>query len=73
MLSFAKPQSLVGVLGPNELLKNPVKLLEGKISGPEHLLSRDGAIFTGLGNGDIVKIVGEKISVLGNFENLCCE
>ena len=68
-----KPQALVGVLKPNEFLKNPEKLLEGKLHGPEHLLNRDGAIFTGLENGDVVKIVGEKITVLGKFGKLCCE
>lgn len=70
MFSFVNPQPLVGLMQPNELLKNPVKILEGKLPGPEHLLARDGAIFTALGNGDVVKIVGDNITVVGNF---CCE
>jgi len=71
--SFTKPQSLVGALESNELLKNPVKLFEGKLPGPEHLMTRDGAIFTALGNGEVVKIVGDKITVLGKFGKLCYE
>lgn len=73
VLSVVKSQSLVGVLEPNNLLANPEKLLEGKLPGPEHLLTRDGAIYTALNNGDVVKIVGEKIEVLGKFGKLCCE
>lgn len=61
------------MLEPNNLLANPEKLLEGKLHGPEHLMERDGAIFTSLHNGDVVKIVGEKITVLGKFGKLCCE
>lgn len=73
MFSLVKPQSLTGVLEPNKLLENPEKLLEGKLPGPEHLLTRDGAIFTSLDNGDVVKIVGDKIEALGKFGKLCCE
>lgn len=68
-----KPQSLGGVVKENEFLKNPVKILEGKLAGPEHLLNRDGAIYTALADGDVVKIVGEKVTVLGKFGELCCE
>lgn len=73
MNSFAQPKALVGVLKENNFLENPVKILEGKIVGPEHLLNRDGAIFTSSANGDVVKIVNEKITVLGKFGKLCCE
>lgn len=60
-----KPQPLVGILAPNNFLENPEKILDGKLPHPEHLMTRDGAIFTSLGNGEVVKIVGEKITVLG--------
>lgn len=73
MFSLVKPQSLVGVLEPNKLLENPEKLFEGKLPGPEHLLTRDGAIYTALFNGNVVKIVGDKIEVIGKFGKLCCE
>lgn len=68
-----KPQALVGVLEPNGLLENPEKLFVGKVAGPEHLLNRDGAIYTALHTGEVVKIEGEKVSVLGKFGRLCCE
>lgn len=64
---------LVGVLEPNDFLENPEKLLEGKVPGAEHLLARDGEIYTALHNGDVVKIVGEEITVLAKFGKLCCE
>lgn len=73
MLSIAKPMPLEGVLEMNNFLGNPEKLLEGKLHGPEHLLARDGAIYTTLHGGEVVKIVGEDIKVLGNFGKLCCE
>lgn len=73
MNSFAKPQPLVGILKPNDFLDNPVKILEGQLLGPEDLLYRDGAFFTGLATGEVVKIAGENITVLGKFGTLCCE
>lgn len=68
-----KPKPLVGVLEPNNLLENPEKLFLGKVAGPEHLLNRDGAIYTAFHTGEVVKIEGEKVSVLGKFGRLCCE
>lgn len=73
MSSLAKPQELVGVLASNNFLENPEKLLEAKVPGPEHLLVRDGVIYTALHNGDVVKIVGDDVKVLGKFGKLCCE
>lgn len=68
-----KPKPLEGALEMNDFLGNPEKLYEGKVPGPEHLLARDGAIYTALHTGDVVKIVGENIQVLGKFGTLCCE
>jgi hypothetical protein len=68
-----KPKALVGVLEPNNLLENPEKLFAGEVPGPEHLLGRDGVIYASLHDGDVVKIEGHKISVLGKFGKLCCE
>lgn len=73
MFSIVKPKALVGVLEPNNLLANPEKLFEGKISGPEHLMTRDGVIYTSLNNGDVIKIVDGKMTVIGKFGKLCCE
>jgi len=71
--SVVKPKPLLDALAPNEFLANPVKLFEGKLQAPEHLLSRDGVIYTALSNGDVVKIVDDKITVLGKFGKLCRE
>lgn len=71
--SVVKPKPLVGVLESNDYLGNPEKLLVGKVLAPEHLLARDGAIYTALHTGEVVKIVGEDITVLGKFGKLCCE
>ena len=63
----------MGVLQSNNLLENPEKLFLGKIYAPETLISRNGAIFASLDNGDVIKIEGEKFTVVGKFGKLCCE
>lgn len=68
-----KPKALEGVLEPNKLLENPEKLYLGKVHGPEHLLNRDGVIYTAMHNGDLVKIVGDNIKLLGKFGIPCRE
>lgn len=73
MFSFVKPKPLDGILAPNDLLANPEKLFEGKIQAPEHLMARNGAIFTSLANGNVIKIVGDKFTVIGKFGSLCCK
>lgn len=73
IFSITKPGALLGPLEPNDLLANPEKLFEGVLPGPEHLLARDGIIYTGLSNGDVVKIVGDQVTVLGKFGRLCCK
>lgn len=62
-----------GVFAPNDFLANPEKLFEGKIIGPEHILERDGVLFASLADGNVVKIVNEKIEVMNNFGKYCCE
>lgn len=64
-----EPKALEGILKPNNLLESPDKFLLGQIFGAETLIARNEAIFATLDNGDIIKIVEEKISVLGNFKN----
>lgn len=61
------------MLKPNKWLENPEKLHVGELQGPEHLLNRDGAIYTALHNGDLVKVVGDNIKVLAKFGTPCCE
>lgn len=70
---MVKPKPLTGVLEPNNLLENPEKLFVGQLSGPEHLLARDGVIYASLHDGGVVKIEGDKISEIGKFGKLCCK
>lgn len=66
-----------GVLETNSLLENPEKWLKGKIVGPENLVAKNGAIYASLANGQLVKIEGEKITVVGvfgsSYSELRCE
>jgi hypothetical protein len=62
-----KPKALEGILEPNKFLENPEKYLLGKVEGAETLIAKNGAIYATLGNGDVVKIVGDKVNVLGRF------
>jgi Adipocyte plasma membrane-associated protein-like, N-terminal len=71
--SVAKPRALEGVLAMNDYLENPKKLYEGKLIAPEHILERDGVIYTSLANGDVVKIVKGEIEVMTKFGKYCCE
>jgi hypothetical protein len=61
------------VLAPNTLLENPEQWLKGKVVGPEHLVAKNGAIYASLANGQVVKIEGEKITVLGTFGSVWSE
>lgn len=71
--SVDKPRALEGVLAMNNYLENPKKLYEGELIAPEHILERDGVIYTSLANGDVVKIVEGKIHVMSKFGKYCCE
>lgn len=48
-------------------------MLKGKVKGPEHILVKDGIMYASLGDGKVVKIVGEEIEVLSEFGKYCCE
>lgn len=64
----SKPKALEGILEPNKFLENPEKYLLGKVEGAETLIAKNGAIiYATLANGDVVKIVGDQINVLGKF------
>jgi len=67
--STARP--LEGVLAPNNLLDGTERLFEGKIHGPEHLLHYNGAIYTGIHGGELVKIVGNNIEHVTKFGKAC--
>ncbi|KAG5679180.1 hypothetical protein PVAND_008769 [Polypedilum vanderplanki] len=57
----------------NNYLANPEILLKGKIQGPEHILEKNGKMYTSLSNGQVVEIDGDKIEVLNQFGKYCSE
>ncbi|XP_038072571.1 adipocyte plasma membrane-associated protein-like [Patiria miniata] len=57
--SLPTPPTLKGVLAPNTRLYDGVKILEGKIRGPECLVEYKGKIFTGTYDGAIMRITNE--------------
>jgi hypothetical protein len=57
----------------NNYLDNAERLFDGRILGPEHLLARGNFIYAGLGTGEVVKIDGDKITVVAQFEQVCCK
>ncbi|XP_033639871.1 adipocyte plasma membrane-associated protein-like isoform X1 [Asterias rubens] len=61
-LIFPAPPALEGTLAPNKLLQGTENILEGRLSGPEALEIRDGFLYTGTSDGQIVKIKGEEIT-----------
>lgn len=73
LFSLVKPKALEGVLEPNKFLENPEKLFLGSVHGPEHLLNRNGLIYTAMHNGDLVEIIGDHIKILGKFGAPCRE
>ena len=56
-----KTRSFEGPLAPNDLLNDAGRILDGKITGPESVASRDRhELFTSLHNGKILRIWGKK-------------
>ncbi|XP_063706730.1 adipocyte plasma membrane-associated protein Hemomucin [Culicoides brevitarsis] len=62
---------LEGVLAPNNLLDNSERLFENQIHGPEDLLFTNGAIYTGVHGGELIKIVGNKFEHVAKFGKPC--
>jgi len=60
----ASPPKFEGALAVNDVLENAEKLLPGKLRGPESVAFYKGKMYTGLGDGRIVRIVGEKITTV---------
>jgi hypothetical protein len=62
------PPALEGPLAVNNLLQNLTKLLENQINAPESLLVENGnTIYTGTGDGKVVKIVDGVIQKEVNY------
>lgn len=71
--SITQPKALEGVFAPNKFLERPDILYKGMLQGPEHILMRDGVIYTSLGTGEVVKIIDGKVEVMSQFGKYCCE
>lgn len=50
------PQELTGPLALNTYLNNVEQLFFDDLAGPEHVLSKDGDIYTAIGTGEIFKL-----------------
>ncbi|XP_071794104.1 adipocyte plasma membrane-associated protein-like [Asterias amurensis] len=59
VVSLPSPRPLEGALEPNTRLLDGVKILEGKIRGPECLAEYKGKLYTGTYDGAIVRITNE--------------
>ena len=68
---ITKPLPLEGGLAPNNFLDNGERLFVDKLYGPEHLLYHNGAIYTGVHGGEVVKIVGKNVEHVGKFGKAC--
>ncbi|XP_037949038.1 adipocyte plasma membrane-associated protein-like [Teleopsis dalmanni] len=55
-------RELIGGLKPNNYLDGTQHLLEGRIYGPECLIARNDVIYAGVNGGEVVKIVGDKVT-----------
>ncbi|XP_022083059.1 adipocyte plasma membrane-associated protein-like [Acanthaster planci] len=71
-LYLPSPPVLEGPLAPNTLLQGAERLLEGKVFGPEALEMRDGAVYTGTGDGQVVKIENDQITTIARFGSPPC-
>lgn len=59
---FSPPPPWTGMLEPNEKLNLVDRLFENELKGPESFAVKDGAIYTGLMSGVIVKIDPEALT-----------
>lgn len=69
--SIVLPSELTGVLAPNNRLDGAEVLFAGQLKGPECFDSYDGALYTGLHGGYIVKIVGNQLVPIVRFGKPC--
>lgn len=62
---------MTGPLALNNFLDKSERLLEGRLSGPEHILIIGKDIYTGLNNGEVVRINGNHITHVAKFGQAC--
>lgn len=69
--SVERPLDLVGPLELNSYLDNGERYLDGRISGPEHLIVVGKDIYTGINGGEVVRINGDHITHVAKFGEPC--
>lgn len=65
------PDKLDGPLKPNEKLEQAEKLFENVLHWPESFAVQSGNIYTGLGDGRIVRISGDKMATVARTGKEC--
>ncbi|KAI8484732.1 hypothetical protein Bbelb_374950 [Branchiostoma belcheri] len=63
--SFPDPPKLEGPLAPNTVLSRTERFLEGKVMGPESLVTYKGDLYTGTADGKVLRIRGEEVTLVG--------
>lgn len=61
------PPDFTGPLAENDLLSSATKLFEGQFLGPESLAVFRGEIYTGISDGRIIRIKGDKFETVANI------
>ncbi|XP_071962813.1 adipocyte plasma membrane-associated protein-like isoform X2 [Antedon mediterranea] len=61
------PPIFEGSLSPNTKLQSAKILLKGKVFGPESLAIKDGVIYTGTGDGQLIAINGTDVNNIASF------
>ncbi|CAH1262052.1 APMAP [Branchiostoma lanceolatum] len=63
--SFSDPRKLEGPLAPNTILSRTEHFVEGKVIGPESLVTYKGDLYTGTADGKVLRIRGEEVTLVG--------
>ncbi|XP_035670101.1 adipocyte plasma membrane-associated protein-like [Branchiostoma floridae] len=63
--SFSAPPKLEGPLAPNTILSRAEHFVEGKVAGPESLVTYKGDLYTGTADGRVLRIRGEEVTLVG--------
>ncbi|CAB3380887.1 Hypothetical predicted protein [Cloeon dipterum] len=69
--SVTEPVELKGVFAVNDKLDGIEKLFNQEIKGPEGFAIFDGAVYTGLKGGRLVKVVGDTLVDVADLSHPC--
>lgn len=68
-----KPPQWEGNLAPNTILSSAERLFENQLVGPESIVTKDGKIYTGTGDGKVVRVSEDGIvTVIAQFGRPPC-